>query len=576
VLADESYVYFYDGWNRLLQVNRRGTAAFAEIEPRITIAGAGEPNAGVPTVSAPTPSATTPIHRRAWALANNGTGLGPWVVHYTYDGLGRLIRKQVPTDSGQAIRSEHFYYDGSRRIQEQVFEPLVLPTGGGGRAASAEQEIVLVEGQSLPGSVLREFVHAPGYVDRLVCVFSGVGATHGGVASSLPLYYVQDASYTVTGLVDVGGAVLEQYRYDPYGRVVQVTNPTPGGWPSAHRRNAVGHQGLFFDRLEAVGPATTGGLGAGGRQLVADPALALSATPTSGNAASPRGLYQNRNRTLDPVLGRFLQRDPNASGQVNASSEWSFGSGPEQPAGLTDLKFRLADGVGLHQYVRSQPTRGLDPSGTIFGLIPTGIGAFLNAHGTLEEARQGIQLFFQVSLMLSEYMINQQLDVHWASDWSQSDDAYSQSGSAAWGAASASGADYSGAEYEDDDGLMYARKLGSPGRPARKAITRMPPHGGPAHWGKIRSEVAALQKQGVHFSKIRVNQGLVDASGTILRTKDGKLLRPDIQYVKNGKIHIVEVRHSQPLNSLKKKRELYEEALGGKLDATRYRIIDAP
>jgi YD repeat-containing protein len=414
LLADESYVYFYDGWNRLLQVNRRGTAAFAEIEPRITIAGAGEPNAGVPTVSAPTPSATTPIHRRAWALANNGTGLGPWVVHYTYDGLGRLIRKQVPTDSGQAVRSEHFYYDGARRIQEQVFEPLVLPTGGGGRAASAEQELVLVEGQSLPGAILREFVHAPGYVDRLVCVFSGLGSTHGGVASSLPLYYVQDASYTVTGLVDSGGAVLEQYRYDPYGRVVQVTNPTPGGWSSAHRRNAVGHQGLFFDRLEAVGPATTGGLGAGGRQLVADAALALSATPETGNAASPRGLYQNRNRTLDPVLGRFLQRDPNASGSVVA--DLGFGaSRPVVDLPMSEPDRRLTDGVHLAQYVGSNPVANTDANGLILGpLVALTAGALIPSPSDV--------VMGMYKSLISEYISNLDWDIDWASDWGSADD----------------------------------------------------------------------------------------------------------------------------------------------------------
>jgi hypothetical protein len=28
------------------------------------------------------------------------------------------------------------------------------------------------------------------------------------------------------------------------------------------------------------------------------------------------GVYQNRNRTYSPVMGRFMNRDPNASGQV--------------------------------------------------------------------------------------------------------------------------------------------------------------------------------------------------------------------------------------------------------------------
>ncbi|MBX3408087.1 MAG: hypothetical protein KF869_15130 [Phycisphaeraceae bacterium] len=62
--------------------------------------------------------------------------------HYTYDGLGRLIRTQSPFPniedgaiSGE-VRSERFYYDGIRRIQEVVTDPLLsietLMAGGGG------------------------------------------------------------------------------------------------------------------------------------------------------------------------------------------------------------------------------------------------------------------------------------------------------------------------------------------------------------------------------------------------------------------------------------------------------------
>src|SRR5690606_1393508 len=48
--------------------------------------------------------------------------------HYTYDALGRLIRTQSPYPdpqlSGGMLRSERFYYDGIRRIQEVFVDPL--------------------------------------------------------------------------------------------------------------------------------------------------------------------------------------------------------------------------------------------------------------------------------------------------------------------------------------------------------------------------------------------------------------------------------------------------------------------
>lgn len=50
--------------------------------------------------------------------------------HHTYDGLGRLICTQSPfpdPDTAQAghVRSERFFYDGVRRIQEVSVTPMI-------------------------------------------------------------------------------------------------------------------------------------------------------------------------------------------------------------------------------------------------------------------------------------------------------------------------------------------------------------------------------------------------------------------------------------------------------------------
>ena len=50
--------------------------------------------------------------------------------HHTYDGLGRLIKAQrpwsQPSPTETRVRTEHFYYDGVRRIQEVFTDPSYL------------------------------------------------------------------------------------------------------------------------------------------------------------------------------------------------------------------------------------------------------------------------------------------------------------------------------------------------------------------------------------------------------------------------------------------------------------------
>ncbi len=66
------------------------------------------------------------------ATVTSGPGpevqIGSLLKHHTYDALGRLVRTQSPypdpqTSTGQ-LRSERFYYDGVRRIQEVFVDPL--------------------------------------------------------------------------------------------------------------------------------------------------------------------------------------------------------------------------------------------------------------------------------------------------------------------------------------------------------------------------------------------------------------------------------------------------------------------
>ena len=87
------------------------------------------------------------------------------VKHHTYDGLGRLVRTQSPYPSPElfdgGVRTERFFHDGVRRLQEVVSDPVIsmamamgsgdpdllsLATAAGGAAVTAGE----VDGSATP------------------------------------------------------------------------------------------------------------------------------------------------------------------------------------------------------------------------------------------------------------------------------------------------------------------------------------------------------------------------------------------------------------------------------------------
>ncbi|MEM8784145.1 MAG: RHS repeat-associated core domain-containing protein, partial [Planctomycetota bacterium] len=119
------------------------------------------------------------------------------------------------------------------------------------------------------------------------------------------------------------------------------------GGDLALTRNAVGHQGLTHDG-EALGLSGSGGL----------------------------GLVENRNRTLHPRLGRFLQRDP----------------------------LGYVDGMSVYEYVLSKPTSFSDPFGLQSNVHPGAIKVYIdsgmsaqqiasNTGWTLQQARRAMAAY---------------------------------------------------------------------------------------------------------------------------------------------------------------------------------------
>jgi filamentous hemagglutinin len=156
---------------------------------------------------------------------------------------------------------------------------------------------------------------------------------------------LQDANLNVVGLCRSGapaGAVemVRQDVYSPYGETI-ATDLFDQTAPD----NRVGFQGMFFDRFAAN---------------AADPQV----TPGGD------GLYRTANRSYHPALGRWLQRDPNATAQPIVEALVYNGRTNSFTGAMFDVEAHHGDGMNPYEFVRSNPTNSGDPLG-LFSLIET-------------------------------------------------------------------------------------------------------------------------------------------------------------------------------------------------------------
>jgi RHS repeat-associated protein len=180
----------------------------------------------------------------AWNRLVEVTDGATLVGKYTYDATGRRIIKQT------GAVWEHFFLNG-----QQVIETREASSSG-------------AHPESL--SPTYQYVWSPRYVDAPIARDT---YTAGTLQPASRLYYLNDANFNVTALVNASGFVVERYAYSPYGKATVLEADFT---PNADNLSDFSSTTLFA-----------------GREL--DPET---------------GLYYNRARYYSADLGRFVSQDP--------------------------------------------------------------------------------------------------------------------------------------------------------------------------------------------------------------------------------------------------------------------------
>jgi len=178
------------------------------------------------------------------------------VARYEYDGLGRRIKKQFDSHSPSGPNGidtyVHYFYNNRWQVVET-------------RDATTESD--------QPENLQPKYQHvwSPRYIDSLI--LRDENTDQDGLCDDERIYYLADANYNVTALVDTNGDVLERYIYSPYGEVTVLDADFSS---DADGLSDYGNTTLYT-----------------GREL--DPAT---------------GLYYYRARFYHAGLGTFVGRDP--------------------------------------------------------------------------------------------------------------------------------------------------------------------------------------------------------------------------------------------------------------------------
>ncbi len=402
--------------------------------------------------------------------------IGALVVHYSYDGLGRVIRTQRPASSGSTAPGSNpagggklfitdLYYDGVRVVQEAGWGGNQSSGGGGGvpyrmnRNASGALDVTMpglprranemsgansgdvswgdcaptATGTNNGGWVWqdrrleREYVWASdsgAYVDECVAqlVYTDAHVPASGSTSEQSAYKGNDTSATILyTLADHNANVIG--LTDSIGRLVGQFSYTPYGEIRAAEYFAPDQSSLTNQELTAA--ARGNKLGHQGLRTERfdrpwDGAMDVTtAQDAGGNPAitAYRALCHNRNRMYDPAEGRFIEQDPNGLGVPIIGDIRYHGESAASPSSWQDVANHYAHSMNTHTAYRNRPVLEKDSLG--LWINPSDVAAAA-VMGVVRGLRGGLEAITSV------YADNLDYDIDWAQDWNAPDNWHSR------------------------------------------------------------------------------------------------------------------------------------------------------
>ena len=315
---------YLDAWHKIDtadSTHAAGGVAFAGQQPKFDNLAIGydenadgdlnDANDTKPVAETFASTSTTFTYDQAGNLVDDGS------FRYTYDAWNRLVKVTSSTDTDVTFHVREYYGDGrwSKKTVTNAgqYKGTVVPYHAGWK---------LIELRDGSGNMRQQFVRGTQYVDELVMMRR---ADHGD------LYVHQDANWNVIALTGLGGAVVERYRYTPYGELTVDQVTSYGDYDG---------DGDVDDTDEAAIAGACAGANPSGSCRVLDldfdndvdaSDATLFDALTQGAAKHPNmtasavdfpfghqglyfdaeiGTYQNRHRQYDAPKRRFTQRDP--------------------------------------------------------------------------------------------------------------------------------------------------------------------------------------------------------------------------------------------------------------------------
>ncbi len=343
--AGQDEAYAYDGLDRLSAVNRGvvavtagvGTVASPTWQQSWTVGAANTWNqftvdsdglgAGSAVTQARVANAaneitslsgtlawTLPTYDLAGNLASGPVPTAPTTrQYYTYDAWGRMTQvnaDSTPTGGTPGVRTVAYRYDGLNRRIRATFTVAGATTIDDSYYNESYQEIEVWRNAPATSNVnqaYEQYVYDLRFVDAPLKRYR---SSANNQTFDETIGYLNDGRWNVTAITNAAGAVIERYRYDPYGlRTALAPDGTTVRTLSSYD-NRIGFTGRKLDVLT--------------------------------------GLWYFRARYFDSALGQFISRDP--MGYVDGSSLYAgyFAGNGYDPFGLC-IDRALSWSVGAKQ-----------------------------------------------------------------------------------------------------------------------------------------------------------------------------------------------------------------------------------